>query len=143
MEKCKGIFGAFLVVSLALTGCASKEPSPQEALVSNYLQALKDYKEEEAYSMVSADNPPSKEVFVTSNVKAPMEHFKVVSSECVDESKCEVITEIKFKSREGANDKNIINKIAFTTVKEGDKWNILLNRKKESQQYNPLLEDES
>ncbi|ALA07191.1 putative DNA/RNA helicase [Brevibacillus phage SecTim467] len=142
MENCKSIFSAILVASLALTGCASKEPSPQEALVSNYLQALKDYKEEEAYGMVSADNPPTKEAFVTSNVKAPMEYFKVISSECVDEGKCEVITEIKFRSREGANDKNIINKVAFTTVKEGDKWNILLNRKKEGQQYNPLLEEE-
>ncbi|MGG1263742.1 hypothetical protein [Brevibacillus laterosporus] len=142
MGNCKIISSAVLVFSLALTGC-TKEPTPQEVLVSNYLQALKDQKDEEAYTMVSADNPPTKEAFVNSMVRHPMEYFKIVSSECVDEGKCGVITEIKFKSYEGANDKNIINKVALTTVKEGDKWNILLNRKKEGQQYNPLLEDEN
>ncbi|MGG1263741.1 hypothetical protein [Brevibacillus laterosporus] len=131
MGNCKSIFSAFLVASLTLTGCTSKEPAPQEVLMSNYLQALIDQKEDEAYSMVSASNPPSKEVFVSSNVRAPIEHFKVVSSECAnDGSSCDVKTEIKYKSYEGANDKNIINVTTFKVVKENDKWLVSLDRNK-------------
>ncbi|RFB28389.1 hypothetical protein DZB91_23400 [Brevibacillus sp. VP] len=131
MGKYKSVFSAFLVASLALTGCTSKEPPPQEVLMSNYLQALIDQKEDEAYSMVSVSNPPTKEVFVSSNVRAPIEFFKVVDSKCADDGvSCDVKTEIKYKSSERANDKNIINITTFKVVKENDKWLVSLDRTK-------------